>query len=30
MGNKIAVIGGGNLGTAIVEGLLKSGFSQTF
>lgn len=28
MGKKIAVIGGGNLGTAIVEGLLKSGFSK--
>jgi pyrroline-5-carboxylate reductase len=28
MRKKIAVIGGGNLGTAIVEGLLKSGFSQ--
>jgi pyrroline-5-carboxylate reductase len=28
MDKKIAVIGGGNLGTAIVEGLLKSGFAQ--
>ena len=28
MGKKIAVIGGGNLGTAIVEGILKSGFSR--
>lgn len=28
MGKKIAVIGGGNLGTAIVEGLLKSGFAK--
>ncbi len=28
MGKKIAVIGGGNLGTAIVEGILKSGFSK--
>lgn len=28
MNPKIAVIGGGNLGTAIVEGLLKSGFSK--
>jgi pyrroline-5-carboxylate reductase len=28
MSKKIAVIGGGNLGTAIVEGLLKSGFSK--
>lgn len=28
MGRKIAIIGGGNLGTAIAEGLLKSGFSQ--
>jgi pyrroline-5-carboxylate reductase len=27
MQHKIAVIGGGNLGTAIVEGLLKSGFA---
>ncbi|PUZ28466.1 pyrroline-5-carboxylate reductase [Chitinophaga parva] len=25
---KIAIIGGGNLGTAIAQGLLKSGFSQ--
>lgn len=25
---KIAIIGGGNLGTAIAEGLLKSGFAQ--
>lgn len=28
MGKKIAVIGGGNLGTAIAEGLLKSRFSK--
>lgn len=28
MGKKIAVIGGGNLGTAIIEGILKSGFSK--
>jgi pyrroline-5-carboxylate reductase len=28
MGKKIAVIGGGNLGTAIAEGLLKSGFCK--
>ena len=28
MGKKIAIIGGGNLGTAIAEGLLKSGFSK--
>ncbi len=28
MGKKIAIIGGGNLGTAIVEGLLKSKFSN--
>lgn len=28
MGRKIAIIGGGNLGTAIAEGLLKSRFSQ--
>lgn len=28
MSKKIAVIGGGNLGTAIVEGLIKSGFSK--
>ncbi len=28
MGKKIAIIGGGNLGTAIAEGLLKSGFSD--
>jgi len=28
MGKKIAVIGGGNLGSAIVEGILKSGFSK--
>ena len=28
MGKKIAVIGGGNLGTAIAEGLLKSKFSK--
>ncbi len=27
MSKKIAIIGGGNLGTAIAEGLLKSGFS---
>ncbi|QEH40051.1 pyrroline-5-carboxylate reductase [Chitinophaga sp. XS-30] len=27
-GKKIAIIGGGNLGSAIAEGLLKSGFSQ--
>jgi pyrroline-5-carboxylate reductase len=27
MGKRIAIIGGGNLGTAIAEGLLKSGFS---
>jgi pyrroline-5-carboxylate reductase len=25
---KIAIIGGGNLGTAIAEGLLKSGFAK--
>ena len=25
---KIAIIGGGNLGSAIAQGLLKSGFSQ--
>jgi pyrroline-5-carboxylate reductase len=29
MGKKIAVIGGGNLGTAIAEGLLKSGFCKS-
>jgi pyrroline-5-carboxylate reductase len=28
MGKKIAIIGGGNLGTAIAEGLLKSQFSR--
>ena len=28
MNNKIAIIGGGNLGTAITEGLLKSGFCK--
>ncbi|MBL7740452.1 MAG: pyrroline-5-carboxylate reductase [Chitinophagaceae bacterium] len=28
MGRKIAIIGGGNLGTAIAEGLLKSKFSK--
>jgi pyrroline-5-carboxylate reductase len=28
MNKKIAIIGGGNLGTAIAEGLMKSGFSQ--
>src|SRR6516225_3975059 len=28
MYNKIAIIGGGNLGTAIAEGLLKSEFSK--
>ena len=28
MGKKIAIIGGGNLGTAIAEGLLKSGFCK--
>src|SRR5688572_29338000 len=28
MGKKIAIIGGGNLGTAIAEGLLKSKFSN--
>ncbi len=27
-GKKIAIIGGGNLGSAIAEGLLKSGFSK--
>lgn len=27
-GKKIAIIGGGNLGAAIAQGLLKSGFSQ--
>jgi|GEM_PF-6873561 len=26
-GQRIAIIGGGNLGTAIAEGLLKSGFA---
>lgn len=28
MSKKIAIIGGGNLGTAIAEGLIQSGFSQ--
>jgi pyrroline-5-carboxylate reductase len=28
MNKKIAIIGGGNLGTAIAEGLMKSGFSE--
>jgi pyrroline-5-carboxylate reductase len=28
MGKKITIIGGGNLGTAIAEGLLKSGFAD--
>jgi pyrroline-5-carboxylate reductase len=28
MSNKIAIIGGGNLGTAIAEGLISSGFIQ--
>ena len=28
MNKKIAIIGGGNLGTAIAEGLMKSGFSS--
>ncbi len=28
MSKKIAIIGGGNLGTAIAEGLLKSKFSK--
>ena len=28
MGKKIAVIGGGNLGTAIAEGIVESGFSK--
>lgn len=28
MGKKIAIIGGGNLGTAIAEGLIAAGFSQ--
>lgn len=28
MNSKIAIIGGGNLGTAIAEGLLKSGFAK--
>ena len=27
MSKKIAIIGGGNLGTAIAEGLINSGFS---
>ena len=28
MSKKIAIIGGGNLGTAIAEGLINSGFSK--
>jgi pyrroline-5-carboxylate reductase len=28
MGKRIAIIGGGNLGSAIAEGLLKSKFSK--
>jgi pyrroline-5-carboxylate reductase len=28
MSKKIAIIGGGNLGTAIAEGLIQSGFVQ--
>ena len=28
MGHKIAIIGGGNLGTAIAEGLIESGFIE--
>ncbi len=28
MGKKIAIIGGGNLGRAIAEGLIKSNFSK--
>src|SRR5688500_15533699 len=28
MNKKIAIIGGGNLGTAIAEGLMKSNFSK--
>ena len=28
MNKKIAIIGGGNLGTAIAEGLIQSGFVQ--
>jgi pyrroline-5-carboxylate reductase len=28
MNNKIAIIGGGNLGTAIAQGLVKSKFSK--
>lgn len=28
MSKKIAIIGGGNLGTAIAEGLIKSKFSK--
>ncbi len=28
MSRKIAIIGGGNLGTAIAEGLINSGFSR--
>jgi pyrroline-5-carboxylate reductase len=30
MNNKIAIIGGGNLGTAIAEGLINSGFSRPY